>query len=122
MFERRIEPRILCADIVDVRWEDHETGQDRRTTANLDDISRLGACLLVDSPIPVKTPLRIAYPAGEFTGKVTYCVLREVGYVTGVEFDPDCRWSEENYQPQHLYDPRGLADETGLKAPDTKQS
>jgi hypothetical protein len=56
----------------------------------------------------VKTPLRIAHPSGELTGKVAYCVLREVGYVTGVEFDPGCRWSQENYQPKHLYDPRRL--------------
>jgi hypothetical protein len=108
MLDRRIEPRMLCADIVDVHWEDHETGRTRRTTANLDDISCFGACLLVDLAIPVKTPLRIAHPSGELTGKVAYCVLREVGYVTGVEFDPGCRWSQENYQPKHLYDPRRL--------------
>jgi hypothetical protein len=108
MLNRRIEPRMLCADIVDVRWEDQKTGRTRRTTANLDDISRSGACLLVDWPIPVKTPLWIALPSCELTGKVIYCHLREVGYVTGVVFDPGCRWSQENYQPQHLYDPRRL--------------
>ena len=108
MLDRRIEPRMLCADIVDVRWEDQKTGRTRRTTANLDDISRFGACLILDLPIPVKTPLRIAHPSGELTGKIAYCHLREVGYVIGVEFDPDCRWSQENYQPQHLYDPRRL--------------
>jgi hypothetical protein len=108
MFDRRVEPRMLCADIVDIRWEDQETGRTHRTTANLDDISRFGACLILDLPIPVKTPLRIAHPSGELTGKVAYCHLREVGYVTGVEFDPGCRWSQENYQPQHLYDPRRL--------------
>ena len=99
---------MLCADIVDVRWEDQETGRTRRTTANLDDISRFGACLLVDRPIPVKTPLRIAHPSGELTGKVVYWIWWGVGYFTGVEFDPGCRWSQENYEPQHLYDPRRL--------------
>ena len=99
---------MLCADMVEVRWEDQKTGRTLCTTANLDDISRSGACFLVDSPIPVKTPLRIAHPGGELAGKVVYCHLREVGYVTGVEFDPGCRWSEENYQPQHLYDPHRL--------------
>ena len=66
MLDRRIEPRMLCVDIVDVRWEDQKTGRTRRKTANLDDISRCG----------------------------------RVGYVTGVEFDPGYRWSQENYQPQ----------------------
>ena len=108
MLDRRIEPRMLCADIVDVRWEDQKTGRTRRMTANLDDISRFGACLLVDSAIPVKTPLRIAHAGGELTGKVVYWIWWEVGYFTGVEFDPGCRWSQENYQPQHLYDPRRL--------------
>ena len=106
MLDRRVDPRMFCADTVDVRWEDQKTGRKRRTTANLDDISEHGACLLVDCPIPVKTSLRIAHSSGELTGKVTYWVWREIGYFTGVEFDPGCRWLQENFRPQHLYDPR----------------
>jgi hypothetical protein len=94
---------------ISVRWEDQQTRSTRRMTANLDDISRVGACLLLDWPLPVNTFLRIAHSSGELTGKVIYCVLQEVGYVTGVEFDPNCRWSQQNYQPEHLYDPRRLA-------------
>jgi hypothetical protein len=108
MNERRIEPRLLCADTVDIRWEDSESGRTRRMTANLDDISRFGACLLLDWPLPPKTRLRIAHPHGELTGHVTYCVLKEIGYVTGVELDPGCVWSQEDYRPEHLYDPRQL--------------
>ncbi len=106
MLDRRIEPRMLCADIVEIQWKDQKTGRIRRAMANLDDISRSGACLLVDQLIPVKTPLRIVYPNGELTGKVSYCVLREVGYITGVEFDPGCQWSQRNYRPRHLLDSR----------------
>jgi len=108
MINRRVAPRMLCADTVDVRWEDQETGRTRRMMANLDDISQVGACLLLDCPIPVKTPLRITHPNGELTGQVVYCVRREVGYVTGAEFDPSSRWSQENYRPEHLCDPRRL--------------
>src|ERR1700676_1940602 len=68
-------------------------------------ISRCGACLLIDCIIPAKTPLRIIHPGGELKGKVTYWMWQELGYVVGVEFDPDCRWSHDKYQPQHLYDP-----------------
>jgi len=92
--------------MVDIRWEDPKTGRTRRGVANLDDISRRGACLLVDSIIPAKTPLQVIHPGGELTGKVIYWVWQELGYVIGIEFDPDCRWSQENYRPQHLFDPR----------------
>jgi len=47
-------------------------------------------------------PLGIS-PAG-FTGRVRYCVYREIGYFVGVEFEPESRWSKETYQPQHLLD------------------
>ena len=108
MLDRRLEPRMLCADIVDLHWEDQKTGRTCRTTANLDDISRFGACLLLGCPIPIKTPLRIAHASGELTGKVIYWVWQELGYFTGVEFDPSCQWLQENYRPQHLYDARRL--------------
>lgn len=108
MINRRIAPRMLCADTVDVLWKDQDTGRIRRMMANLDDISQFGACLLLDCPIAVKTPLRIEHSNGELTGKVVYCVMREVGYVTGVEFDPSSKWSQESYRPEHLYDPRRL--------------
>jgi hypothetical protein len=93
MFDRRIEPRMLCADMVDVQWKD-KTGHIRKGVANLEDISLSGACLQFDQPIPLQTDLRIAY--------------REIGYFLGIEFDPGCRWSARHFKPQHLLDPRRL--------------
>ena len=107
MFERRIEPRMLCADMVDVQWKD-KTGRIRRGVANLEDISLSGACLQFDQPIPLQTDLRISYPKGELTGKVRYCVYREIGYFLGVEFEAGCKWSQRHFKPQHLLDPRRL--------------
>ena len=101
-----VTARMLCADMVDILWQDPKTGRTRRAVANLDDISRCGACLMVDCIIPAKTPLQVIHPGGELTGKVIYWVWQELGYVIGIEFDPDCRWSQENYRPQHLFDPR----------------
>ena len=107
MFDRRVEPRMLCADMVDVQWKD-KTGRIRRGVANLEDISLSGACLQFDQPVPLQTDVRITYPKGELTGKVRYCVYREIGYFLGIEFEPGCKWSQRHFRPQHLLDPRRL--------------
>jgi hypothetical protein len=107
MFDRRIEPRMLCADMVDVQWKD-KSGRIRKGVANLEDISLSGACLQFDQPVPLQTDLRISYPKGELIGKVRYCVYREIGYFLGIEFDPGCKWSARHFKPQHLLDPRRL--------------
>ena len=107
MFDRRIEPRMLCADMVDVQWKD-KSGHIRKGVANLEDISLSGACLQFDQPVPLQTDLRISYPKGELLGKVRYCVYREIGYFLGVEFEPGCKWYARHFKPQHLLDPRRL--------------
>jgi hypothetical protein len=111
MLERRVEPRMLCADLVDVQWKD-QTGRIRRGVANLEDISISGACLQVERPIPLGTPFRITYPNGVLLGKVRYCVFREIGYFLGVEFEPGQKWSQRSFRPQHLLDPRHLVNRT----------
>lgn len=107
MQDRRAEPRMLCADLVDVEWRD-QSGRIKRTVANLEDISLSGACLQIDVSIPQHTNLRISYPKGELQGRVRYCVYREIGYFLGVEFEPGCKWSQRNFKPLHLLDPRRL--------------
>jgi hypothetical protein len=107
MHNRRAESRMLCADLVDIQWRD-KAGRIRRTVANLEDISLSGACIQVDLPIPIDTPLCINYPRGELQGKVCYCVYREIGYFLGVEFEPGIRWSMRQFRPQHMLDPRRL--------------
>jgi hypothetical protein len=107
MQNRRAEPRMLCADLVDIQWKD-KGGRTRRAVANLEDISLSGACVQVDLPIPLETNLRIGYPKGELRGRVCYCVYREIGYFLGVEFEPGFRWSLRQFRPQHLLDPRRL--------------
>lgn len=115
MMERRVEPRLLCADLVDVQWKD-QTGRIRRGVANLEDISLSGACLQVERPVALGTPFRINYPSGVLMGKVRYCVFREIGYFLGVEFEPGNRWSQRSYKPQHLLDPRKLANRAAKNA------
>jgi len=111
MQNRRVEPRMLCADLVDIQWKD-KSGKTRRAVANLEDISLSGACVQVDAPVPLETKLKISYPKGELRGRVCYCVYREIGYFLGVEFEPGFRWSMRQFRPQHLLDPRRLVTRT----------
>jgi hypothetical protein len=109
MLDRRVQTRVLCADLVDLQWKD-KSGKTRRTIANLEDISLSGACIQVDRPLPLYTTVRIFYPKGELSGQVKYCVFREIGYFLGVEFDEGCQWSQAEFKPQHMLDPRQLVD------------
>jgi len=116
MMERRTEPRMLCADLVDVRWKD-KTGRSRRGIANLEDISLSGACLQMDNQIPANTLVRVMYPRGEFSGMVRYCHFREIGFYIGVQFEPGSRWSQRHYKPLHLLDPRRLVRRALARSP-----
>jgi hypothetical protein len=107
MHDRRLQPRMLCADLVNIQWTD-DNGRTRKAVANLEDISICGACLQLDQPIPLKSMLRISYPKGQLIGKVRYCVYREIGYFIGLQFDDGAGWSRKLFKPQHLFDPRRL--------------
>jgi hypothetical protein len=107
MQERRLEPRMLCADLIDVHWTD-KSGRRRSALANLEDISLSGACLQMDAPVPHETVVRIAHPKTELAGRVRYCVFRETGYFVGVQFEPGFRWTRRHFRPKHLLDPRRL--------------
>ena len=107
MLERRLEPRLLCADLLDVHWKDQQ-GRRRKAIANLEDISLSGMCLQMEMPVPGETLLRIAHPKSRFQARVRYCVFRDTGYYVGVQFEPGCRWSVRRFRPKHLLDPRDL--------------
>jgi hypothetical protein len=109
MDERRNTARLLCADLVHVRWKD-EVGKPHRGVANLEDISVNGACLQMDTNVPKETIIRITHQKGELIGKVRYCEYREFGYFLGLEFEEGARWSMQEFRPQHLLDPRRLVE------------
>ena len=98
---------MLCADLVDVSWKDRN-GRRRRSIANLEDISPSGACIQIDMPIPLKTEVAIRRARASFLGTVRYCVFREIGYFLGVEFNHGHYWSEEQFKPEHMLDPRRM--------------
>src|ERR1035438_1652261 len=53
MDDRRSEVRMLCADMVEVRWKDR-LGHQRGTTAILEDICPSGACLQVEELMSIR--------------------------------------------------------------------
>lgn len=98
---------MLCADFLDACWTD-KSGKRRRAVVNLEDISASGACVHMDQPVPIQTPMRLTYDNGELQGEVRYCVYREVGYFVGIEFTSGCSWSIRRFRPLHLFDPSRL--------------
>jgi hypothetical protein len=114
MLRERSEARMLCADLVDIRWKD-KTGRGHKVTALLEDISASGACVQLEVPIPNNTIVKIIHPKGWLQGSVKYCVYRDIGYFVGLQFEPDSKWSRKAFQPQHMLDmPRLLS--RGLKS------
>jgi len=78
--------------------------ENRPAPGLLEDISPSGACLQMETDVPLEAEIRWASPQQPFAGRVRYCVYREIGYFVGVEFEPESRWSKKTYQPQHLLD------------------
>ena len=103
MQERRSEMRIMCADMVEMGWKDR-TGKHRSATALLEDISPSGACLQLETAVPLGVEVRVDCADRKFMGRVKYCAYREIGYFVGVEFDSATQWSKRAYKPRHLLD------------------
>src|SRR5689334_12001220 len=93
MVERRWERRLLCADLVQVEWED-PSGSTCKDAAILEDISRTGACLQTDVPVPVNALVRMRHGRKTLEGTVSYCSYHEIGYFAGITFRPKQGWSE----------------------------
>ena len=107
MQERRIETRLLCAELVEVIWSE-KSGKQRRKVANLEDISLSGACLQMENHLLRETPVTIRYGDGKLVGVVRYCFYRDFGYFVGVQFTDGCKWSTKHFKPKHLMNPEKL--------------
>lgn len=111
MKDRRNDPRLLCAELVEIIWND-KSGRKRRRVANLEDISLSGICLQVENAVPEGTLLTMRYGDGKLVGVVRYCTFRDGAYFLGIRFEEGCRWSTQHFRPQHLLDPQDLVDRT----------
>lgn len=101
MNERRLDHRLLCADMVEVEWTDSK-GKLRITTALLEDISPLGFCLQLESKLPIGSAVLVNFNGVQTRAMVRYCCWREIGYFAGLTFAPGSRWSPERFTPKHL--------------------
>ena len=113
MQERRIDNRLLCAELVEVCWE--QNGRQQRRVANLEDISLSGVCLQMEKPMEPTVRVVIRYGDGALIGTVRYSVSRDMGYFIGVELEEGSRWSTRHYEPKHLVDPRELLESSLIR-------
>jgi hypothetical protein len=104
---RRLSRRFLCAELVEVRWKD-KSGRLHFYVANLEDISRSGACLLMEAALPLETEVVIRSEGLDVHATVRYCLDRDDSHFLGVAFAEGTQWSRMQYRPQHLLDPREL--------------
>jgi hypothetical protein len=111
----RAEIRMMCADMVEVRWRE-PAGRKRKSTALLEDISPSGMCLQFEVPLPIGTNVDVHCPGDRLAGLVRYCVYREIGYFVGIELQPSSRWSRKQFEPQHLLDLQALVMRSAQKA------
>ncbi len=111
MRDQRRNSRVLCAELVEIKYQDLR-GQERYEVGNLDDISVHGACLQMEYALPIDTPVLIGYDGGQFSGKVRYCAHRDGNHFVGIEFNPNSLWNKDEFEPEHLFDPKKLFEET----------
>src|SRR5689334_8456439 len=110
MRERRAETRLLCAELVEVIWQD-SSGREKRRIGNLEDICANGICVQLETPLDPGTPIRMLYQNGELVGIVRYTLYRDEGYFVGIELEGDSQWSAAEFIPEHLLNPEDLLPE-----------
>lgn len=98
---------MMCAELVEVRWND-KAGRQHRDVANLEDISLSGACVQLETPVSKGTHITVNYGSGEMPATVRYCLYRDLAYFLGLQFDDGCTWSTKRFRPQYMLDPREL--------------
>jgi|ERR1035441_2472437 hypothetical protein len=113
MAQKRSEPRYMCADLVNILIH-HEDRTVQEAMANLEDISRSGACVQLEAAVRVGADIEIVCAACRFKGKVRNCRYAETGFDVGVAFDTPGAWDVSRYEPAHL-----LPVETGLAQVDS---
>ena len=103
MHNNRTESRLLCSHLLQVEWVDRN-GISQRRFANLEDISVHGACVQLERPVSINTPVRISHDHGCKDGRVRYCLFRDGSYFVGLQFNDGDDWSVEEFRPQYLLD------------------
>ncbi len=108
------EARFMCSELVTVRWVS-EFEHSRDVAANLEEIWESGAQLQLPNPIRANTRVQFTAAGADVSGIVRSCAADFIGFFVEIEFEGGYRWSRERYEPEHLFDPRRLLQQDGLK-------
>ena len=96
---------MLCSEIVNLHVK-AGVGHDRTLKANLEEIWPAGAIFWTDVRIRQYASLSFLGGGFEFRGQVSaQKLLRGLGYLVEMQFNPGYRWSEQRYRPKHLFNP-----------------
>ncbi len=96
--ERRRNPRYLCSHLVVVLT-------DVPLPALLEDLSREGAGIALETPLPVGAEVELLAGDLRARAQVRQCLARETDFRIGVEFLNGFRWQPDQWQPDHLFLP-----------------
>jgi len=108
MKDRRLDSRLLCADLVGVSWTD-KTGRPRSEIANIEGISAYSASLVLNVCLPPGTTVQLCTPRSNFDAAIRECHREpDFGFALRVELANRSRWRQRGFRPRHLFDPRGL--------------
>jgi hypothetical protein len=88
MRDRRDEPRHAARERVELSWND-AAGAEQSMSGMLRDVSRSGASLRLDRPIPINVKVRVTIRGNALIGTVKSCVRIGPQCQAGVEFDPE---------------------------------
>jgi hypothetical protein len=100
--DRRYQRRLLCSDLITVRWSTGR-GFAQQEVAVLEDYSETGAGLFLIRKIDAGVPILLQTQWESFGAWVRHCEWRENGYLLGVEFD-NPRPEDTAFVPDHLVD------------------
>ncbi len=101
---RRAESRLLCSDLIQLRWMDRQRVRHKETVV-LEGFSTSGASMLVGTAIVEGTAVTVCGGAEVLRAVVRHCDPVPNGYLIGVLF-----WGQpRNYVPEHLLDPSLLS-------------
>jgi hypothetical protein len=101
--------RYLCSQLVSLK--DRSGTPTGNSVVNLEEIWRSGAVLESEQALEDGSRVEIRCGTTFFAAVVTGVEKHEFGWRVEVEFSPMTPWNPEEFQPEHLLDPRlGLAD------------
>jgi PilZ domain-containing protein len=82
---RRKSPRLFVMAKVEALWQD-DTGNPRVAPATVEDRSRGGLSIRINTPVCVGTKLIIKWQSEQFSGNVTHSRRDKAEYILGIQF------------------------------------